>query len=203
MVSWHHPDERHTPAHAPNTRPRRPHGASDAAAARAQAGEGQGANQGTIAKRPSPKAGSGGSGTIQRRAAARRPTGGSSRQSGGQGSGGILRFYTDDAPGLKMCATLLFLFCVQCSSCTVLAVAAPCLASPAAARLRVCAAHAAGCSGAVSDSRCDPQGCLLHPERLHPRLCGHAAPTSVHSRPWLSGGTYDHARAALRSTALC
>ena len=67
----------------------------------AQAGEGQAG--GTLAKRPAgagkgPAAG----GPIARKAAAaRRPTSGG-RPSGGGGGAGILRFYTDDAPGLKM-----------------------------------------------------------------------------------------------------
>mmetsp|Transcript_37147 Transcript_37147/g.84128 ORF Transcript_37147/g.84128 Transcript_37147/m.84128 type:complete len:95 (+) Transcript_37147:1213-1497(+) len=65
------------------------------------AGEGQAG--GTLAKRPAgagkgPAAG----GPIARKAAAaRRPTSGG-RPSGGGGGAGILRFYTDDAPGLKI-----------------------------------------------------------------------------------------------------
>lgn len=60
---------------------------------------------GTLTKRP---AGSGGrpaaGGPVARKAAAsRRPTSGG-RPGGGGGGAGILRFYSDDAPGLKMCA---------------------------------------------------------------------------------------------------
>ena len=59
-------------------------------------------DSGTLAKRAgsgTPKAASGG--TMARKAAAtRRPTAGA--RSGGGGGQGILRFYTDDAPGLKI-----------------------------------------------------------------------------------------------------
>ena len=41
-------------------------------------------------------------GALARKGPARKTTG--SRPSGGGGGAGILRFYTDDAPGLKMCA---------------------------------------------------------------------------------------------------
>ena len=80
---------------------------------RVQTGEGQ-TGGGQLAKRPgaagSPRpAGSGG--TMARRgAAARRPTSGGARPAGGGQGAGILRFYTDDAPGLKMCAATPFLF---------------------------------------------------------------------------------------------
>ena len=80
---------------------------------RLQTGEGQ-TGGGQLAKRPgaagSPRpAGSGG--TMARRgAAARRPTSGGARPAGGGQGAGILRFYTDDAPGLKMCAATPFLF---------------------------------------------------------------------------------------------
>jgi len=68
------------------------------------AGEGQAGAQGTMTKRPPtsgarPAAG----GTIARKAATKRPAGSSRPASGGGGGGaGILRFYTDDAPGLKI-----------------------------------------------------------------------------------------------------
>ena len=39
---------------------------------------------------------------VARRGPARRPTSGSRPQGGGGGGAGILRFYTDDAPGLKI-----------------------------------------------------------------------------------------------------
>lgn len=68
----------------------------------AQAGEGQ-AGGGTLTKRPGSGAGAapkGASGAVARRGAgARKPSSG--RPGGGQGAG-ILSFYTDDAPGLKM-----------------------------------------------------------------------------------------------------
>ena len=41
---------------------------------------------------------------MARKAPPRKPSGGGSRGSGGGQGAGILRFYTDDAPGLKMCA---------------------------------------------------------------------------------------------------
>ena len=69
-----------------------------------QAGEGQTAG-GQLTKRPG---GSGArpasGGTLARKGPARRTTSGGSRPAGGGGGAGILRFYTDDAPGLKMCA---------------------------------------------------------------------------------------------------
>ena len=73
-----------------------------------QAGEGQAGAQGTMTKRP-PTSGArpAPGGTVARRAAVKRPAGSSRPASGGGGGGGgagILRFYTDDAPGLKMCA---------------------------------------------------------------------------------------------------
>ena len=68
-----------------------------------QAGEGQAG--GTLTKRPGTSGGGGAakgpaSGSVMaRKAAARRPT---ARSGGGGNGAGILRFYTDDAPGLKM-----------------------------------------------------------------------------------------------------
>ena len=62
------------------------------------------AGGGTITKRPGsaggrPAAG----GAVARRGPVRKPTSGGRPAGGGEGAG-ILRFYTDDAPGLKMCA---------------------------------------------------------------------------------------------------
>jgi len=61
---------------------------------------------GTLTKRPGSGSAAarpaGAGGTVARRgAAARRPTSSSRPSGGGQGAG-ILRFYTDDAPGLKI-----------------------------------------------------------------------------------------------------
>ena len=74
---------------------------------RAQAGEGQtgaGSPGGMLTKRPGGTPASKSGGAMARRGPARRPTSGSRPQGGGGGGAGILRFYTDDAPGLKMCA---------------------------------------------------------------------------------------------------
>ena len=75
-------------------------GASDALCFSCQA---DAAGAGTITKRPG---GSGArpasGGALARKGPARKTTG--SRPAGGSGGAGILRFYTDDAPGLKMCA---------------------------------------------------------------------------------------------------
>ena len=81
--------------------------------ARVQAGESPASGGGTLTKRPG-SAGSarpaGTGGTVARRGtAARKPTSSGRPAGGGQGAG-ILRFYTDDAPGLKMCALACFFF---------------------------------------------------------------------------------------------
>uniref|UniRef100_A0A7S4B3S2 Protein transport protein Sec61 subunit beta n=1 Tax=Chrysotila carterae TaxID=13221 RepID=A0A7S4B3S2_CHRCT len=67
------------------------------------AGEGQ-TGGGAITKRPG---GAGGArpaagGPVARKAAVRRPASSRPGGSGGGGGAGILRFYTDDAPGLKI-----------------------------------------------------------------------------------------------------
>ncbi|EOD24226.1 hypothetical protein EMIHUDRAFT_254815 [Emiliania huxleyi CCMP1516] len=96
------PDDWHTPPSAPPSaslkRPVSLQPASPRAAGEGQAG-------GTLTKRPGTSGGGGAakgpaSGSVMaRKAAARRPT---ARSGGGGNGAGILRFYTDDAPGLKM-----------------------------------------------------------------------------------------------------
>eukprot|EP00310_Coccolithus_braarudii_P004263 CAMPEP_0183378290 /NCGR_PEP_ID=MMETSP0164_2-20130417/124835_1 /TAXON_ID=221442 /ORGANISM="Coccolithus pelagicus ssp braarudi, Strain PLY182g" /LENGTH=98 /DNA_ID=CAMNT_0025555843 /DNA_START=527 /DNA_END=823 /DNA_ORIENTATION=- len=68
------------------------------------AGEGQQTGGGALAKRPGAAGGrpAGAGGTVARRAAAKRPATSRAGGSGGGGGAGILRFYTDDAPGLKI-----------------------------------------------------------------------------------------------------
>ena len=69
---------------------------------------GEGAAGGTLTKRPggAPGRPAAGGPIARKAAAARRPAAGG-RPSGGAGGAGILRFYTDDAPGLKMCVPAL------------------------------------------------------------------------------------------------
>ena len=70
--------------------------------ARAQADSG---GSGTLTKRPGSAGGRPAGGTVAKRGAAARKPASGGRGGGGQGAG-ILRFYTDDAPGLKMYAAI-------------------------------------------------------------------------------------------------
>ncbi len=148
----------HTPpARAPSRSPRLP----TSRLFHRQAGEGQAGSSGggTLTKRPSAGARSPAGGTVARKGGpARRPTSGGGARPGGGGQGGILRFYTDDAPGLKMCARASSPLSLPArplrASCALIATSAPdphpfppqrpdhgARAEPALHRLRRAAAH--------------------------------------------------------------